>query len=1140
MSKPSLASHLSPGWKLRNLKKSRTTKYPKPTKENLKRYLGGMQNDDNRKRRVAPSKEQENQRKKRETQFTKNLAKRIKTFNKKIADAKQGSVSFELEDNSMSRISKALQRLNISGVPAHMYLTLGMWTENNTGQRANKYFTITNQTVGQVLNRIRDQLEIDEEKLDDHYNGLIDDLRAATKISFQLESRTVVRDRAIRALRRNRGGRFFGHYLAVDLDLKKYGIFQSYEQSLDEKKETAMSKNCFLNAVQENFPDSTMVALAQFIRNGSMPKKNLERVAQLLNSKITLKTYDPDHKGPNKVRKKKYGQKLAKPDHHLKLACIGDHYFVNERTQITKFFLKNYDELKDLENPTTIFRRRKNRKTPYKRSKKEGMKSAELVIYLLKHSEKFLKPIPYEDLMKIDRKMTYEEKSRKRIILDPVAENRYIAEHLKPFIYEPREYGTIRDFDLLYAADFEADPNGVHVPYAVCMTRVDHQDNFKLEKTLRYFGDETVKSFLEKVRKDVKAVEVPKDKKARAIIYFHNLSYDVQFLMKYKDFRVLSDPVKSGNKPIQINASYKGVNLLIRDSYCMITAALKKFPKMFKLKDIKKEVMPYTAYNKKSLTMPLASVEGFCEHLKTEKEKEQFRKNIDELGLRHKDFPALFDHKAYALFYCEQDVDILVRGILVFREGLKELDMELFDSITISAIAQKYMEMKGCYNGTYELKGAVREFVQLCNVGGRCMTADNKVYHVKRKTHALDSVSLYPSAGVRLGKEYGGFLLGKPTVFNDKSYEWLCENTDGFFVEIEVFNIFEIRRKFPAVSKYENNARNWTNDVRGYLHVGMITIEEMIKYHGVVPGRDFKVIQGVYFDSGRNHLCKKAIQDIFDRRLEAKKDKNPLQQLLKLMLNSIYGKTITKAVDSETKFIYSKHDKKSNTTVSAEQLVKEYQIRNEAFILETIEVIPGECYEVKTAKATFEHSSRPHIGCEFLEMSKRIMNELIYLAEDLGIDVYYTDTDSIHLDIDRIPELDAAFQKKFKRPLQGIKMGQFHFDIDSKTLDDGTEVEAEHITESYFVAKKCYMERVLYADGSIGFNSSMKGIPKDMVEGEEGWEIYKDLYEGKRVSFDITKNRPKFEIRKDHSIATRADFIRNLQFPVHGRQIVMD
>lgn len=33
-----------------------------------------------------------------------------------------------------------------------------------------------------------------------------------------------------------------------------------------------------------------------------------------------------------------------------------------------------------------------------------------------------------------------------------------------------------------------------------------------------------------------------------------------------------------------------------------------------------------------------------------------------------------------------------------------------------------------------------------------------------------------------------------------------------------------------------------------------------------------------------------------------------------------------------------------------------------------------------------------------LDQSKRLMNEVCCLAEDLGIDIYYTDTDSMHIE----------------------------------------------------------------------------------------------------------------------------------------------
>lgn len=44
-----------------------------------------------------------------------------------------------------------------------------------------------------------------------------------------------------------------------------------------------------------------------------------------------------------------------------------------------------------------------------------------------------------------------------------------------------------------------------------------------------------------------------------------------------------------------------------------------------------------------------------------------------------------------------------------------------------------------------------------------------------------------------------------------------------------------------------------------------------------------------------------------------------------------------------------------------------------------------------------------------LDMSKRIMNEVMCLAEDLKINIYYQDTDSMHIEADKIEKLSDEF-----------------------------------------------------------------------------------------------------------------------------------
>ena len=64
-----------------------------------------------------------------------------------------------------------------------------------------------------------------------------------------------------------------------------------------------------------------------------------------------------------------------------------------------------------------------------------------------------------------------------------------------------------------------------------------------------------------------------------------------------------------------------------------------------------------------------------------------------------------------------------------------------------------------------------------------------------------------------------------------------------------------------------------------------------------------------------------------------------------------------------------------------------------------------------------------HLACMVLSMSKRIMSEVMCLAEELGIEIYYQDTDSMHIEFDRVQELADAYKEKYKRELIGDKQG---------------------------------------------------------------------------------------------------------------------
>ena len=76
------------------------------------------------------------------------------------------------------------------------------------------------------------------------------------------------------------------------------------------------------------------------------------------------------------------------------------------------------------------------------------------------------------------------------------------------------------------------------------------------------------------------------------------------------------------------------------------------------------------------------------------------------------------------------------------------------------------------------------------------------------------------------------------------------------------------------------------------------------------------------------------------------------------------------------------------------------------------------------------------------------MNEVMCLAEDLDIMIYYKDTDSIHIPVEKVPVLENAYKEIFKKELRCADMGQFHHDFESNILQ-GDIFSAE----SYFLGK---------------------------------------------------------------------------------------
>lgn len=423
----------------------------------------------------------------------------------------------------------------------------------------------------------------------------------------------------------------------------------------------------------------------------------------------------------------------------------------------------------------------------------------------------------------------------------------------------------------------------------------------------------------------------------------------------------------------------------------------------------------------------------------------------------------------------------------------------------------------------------------------------------------FDGVSLYPSSMKRLADDLGGYLKGRPKVIGpDQLNMDFLGSVDGFFVELVVTKVGKAR-EFPLINHRETaqSSRLYRNDLVGKtLFLDRIGLEDAIQFQGL----EFDLVRGYYFDEGRNPTIGSVIQHFFMARLEKKSQGNPIQIVYKLLMNASYGRTLLKPIEA-TADIY-------NTE-------KDYQrqISYNYNSIKSVQQIPGGKYLLKKWAPIDKHYNQVHIGCEVLSMSKRIMAEVMCTAEDLGMRIDYTDTDSMHIAERHLPELERAYREKYGRELVGKMLGQFHTDFDvhearldsnGKRMGSGAGIKCSHISavESLFIAKKCYIDRlegVRKDNGEIvtDYHIRMKGVTTQAIwyrlhtrpagapttepeTFEDPIELYRYLFDGNEVSFDLTCDQTKasFDMSQGLSIYDRSEFIRRVSFK-DGEQVVL-
>ena len=135
---------------------------------------------------------------------------------------------------------------------------------------------------------------------------------------------------------------------------------------------------------------------------------------------------------------------------------------------------------------------------------------------------------------------------------------------------------------------------------------------------------------------------------------------------------------------------------------------------------------------------------------------------------------------------------------------------------------------------------------------------------------------------------------------------------------------------------------------------------------------------------------------------------------------------------------------------------------------------------METYKPLDESFSSPHLGCQILSYSKRLMNKVMTLADDNDINIYYIYTDSIHIDEEGVEPLAKLYEEKYGQKLIGKKLGQFHCDFDFEGM---TKIKSIGLIT---LGKKSYIDKLEGVDKNGNtqhtYHIRLKGISPAAIE----------------------------------------------------------
>ena len=850
------------------------------------------------------------------------------------------------------------------------------------------------------------------------------------------------------------------------------------------------------------------------------------------------------------------------------ICLLENHFFkYDKNTKYSIFSINNYDEVKDEENfhEITAIKKIKDSKSlknyfyPKKaerrvQSTERKMNSMILIKTLLKnghfHRSKLLNNFaervknesiknelyidldtqqrPYEKVVVKDTSKTHKSKSEPKLMNTIFADcESFVTEDAQ----RPVATATYHKLYLLgytiQSEDTENDIRRINQQHEESITHIMDVNDYENEQHLLY--------------QFIRRITYGYTRDAR--VFFHNLKYDIHLLMP---FIKPSNIVKKDNQWYSVKFTMKNCEIELRDSMKVLNFSIRAFQKNLELPEwtSKKEAINYSFYTPETSKQTKHSVAEYIKNLKLSeipvffealrsKQSSAFDyhgsvtanpqpKNIQELEELIKKLEQsqdTFNAVNYYKYYLRYDCIVLKWGYINFCKLTNEnavnslkSDVRIEDCLTTASHADKLLASVGSFENVYEVNKDLKAYIQLATVGGRTSLsteASNQKCFTKSSLVDLDVNSMYPAAMHFISEENGGVPTGP--------CRWLsqieCELYDASYyskhyarLTVEYISTSVKHQLGMIPYKSDDGIINWVNELPegAIIETDSEYLTQLVKFCGL----KYKVVKGLIWDSDTkpNPKMGQTINKLYNFRKQAKREKKQALQLtIKTTLNSPYGKTIQRSSNYKESIQYrfkNVRDENGRWIKVKNENFDHYFYKNFNTIISREDLNEN---AVLIKQMYYDNSfNRAQIGNQILSRSKRIMNELIFVCTTLGVNIYYSDTDSIHIQRDDLEKVIEQYEKEFNKPLMGKELGLFSSDFEMS----GVREETIECPTGIFLAKKIYADLLIGRDEDGNVKDTvhfrMKGVTKEGVINAS--KKYKSMKKIKEILGSVLKD----------------------------------